>query len=128
MPRPIDADRLLSDAMKSKYYHLPNGDVAIPIIDIEHAPTIGGWISVKDMPPEANTNDEVLTTYVYDDQPGKYYVETATYWDDGEGTVQWDSVWDEYRVVGNARKTVIAWMPMPKPYKPLKEENDEHND
>lgn len=36
----IDADRLLTDRMKSKYYHLPNGDTAIPIIDIEDAPTI----------------------------------------------------------------------------------------
>lgn len=38
--RAIDADRLLTDRMKSKYYHLPNGDIAIPIIDIENAPTI----------------------------------------------------------------------------------------
>ena len=36
----IDADRLLTDRMKSKYYHLPNGDIAIPIIDIENAPTV----------------------------------------------------------------------------------------
>ena len=50
--RLIDADRLLSDKMKSKYYHLPNGDVAIPIVDIEHAPTVGGWVSVKDRLPE----------------------------------------------------------------------------
>lgn len=48
--RLIDADRLLTDRMKRKYYHLPNGDTAIPIIDIEHAPTIeperphGEWI------------------------------------------------------------------------------------
>lgn len=48
--RLIDADRLLTDKMKSKYYHLPNGDIAIPLIDIEHAPTIeserktGRWI------------------------------------------------------------------------------------
>ena len=47
--RCIDADRLLTDKMKSKYYHLPNGDIAIPLIDIEHAPTIeerktGKWI------------------------------------------------------------------------------------
>lgn len=47
--RPIDADRLLTDRMKSKYYHLPNGDIAIPLVDIEHAPTIdpvrkGKWI------------------------------------------------------------------------------------
>ena len=38
--RLIDADRLLSERMKSMYYHLPNGDIAIPIIDIERAPTI----------------------------------------------------------------------------------------
>lgn len=38
--RLIDADRLLSDRMMSTYYHLPNGDTAIPIIDIEHAPTV----------------------------------------------------------------------------------------
>lgn len=50
--RCIDADALLTDRMKSKYYHLPNGDIAIPIIDIEHAPTIeperekGEWIPV----------------------------------------------------------------------------------
>ena len=38
--RLIDADKLLTERKKSKYYHLPNGDIAIPIIDIEHAPTI----------------------------------------------------------------------------------------
>jgi len=36
----IDADRLLTDRMKSKYYHLPNGDIAIPLIDVEHAPIV----------------------------------------------------------------------------------------
>lgn len=40
MSRWIDADRLLTERMKSKYYHLPNGDTAIPIIDIERAPSI----------------------------------------------------------------------------------------
>lgn len=38
--RLIDADRLLTERMMSKHYHLPNGDVAVPIIEIEHAPTI----------------------------------------------------------------------------------------
>lgn len=38
--RLVDGDRLLSERMKRAYYHLPNGDTAIPIIDIEHAPTI----------------------------------------------------------------------------------------
>lgn len=30
MSRYIDADALLTDRKKSKYYHLPNGDIAIP--------------------------------------------------------------------------------------------------
>lgn len=38
--RLVDADRILSEQMKRKYYHLPNGDTAIPVIDVEHAPTI----------------------------------------------------------------------------------------
>lgn len=47
----IDRDRLLTERMKSKYYHLPNGDIAVPLIDIEHAPVVdavpvrrGYWI------------------------------------------------------------------------------------
>ena len=38
--RLIDKDRLLTERMKSKYYHLPNGDIAVPLIDIEHAPAV----------------------------------------------------------------------------------------
>ena len=49
--RLIDADRLLSERMKRTYYHLPNGDTAIPIIDIEYAPTI---ISKEEGKNEAN--------------------------------------------------------------------------
>ena len=54
--RLIDADRLLTERMKSKYYHLPNGDTAIPLIDIEHAPTVGtgSWIPITDALPQAN--------------------------------------------------------------------------
>lgn len=40
MPRLIDADRLTRPEIIKMYYYLPNGDVAIPIIDIEHAPTV----------------------------------------------------------------------------------------
>ena len=45
--RLIDADRLLD---RCKFYHLPNGDLAVPIIDVQHAPTIeperkkGEWV------------------------------------------------------------------------------------
>lgn len=37
MSRLIDADRLLD---KCKFYHLPNGDLAVPIVDVLHAPSI----------------------------------------------------------------------------------------
>lgn len=87
---------------------------------IDAAPTVGGWISVKDKLPE--TNDEVLTTYLYDDKPNIRYVESASYFDDGEGEGHWHSVWDEFSI-GRIRKTTIAWMPMPKPYKPPKGES-----
>lgn len=66
--RPIDGDRLLSERMKSKYYHLPNGDVAIPIIDIENAPTI-----------EAKTYDDAIKTIAdasFTGGNGLDYVET----------------------------------------------------
>lgn len=38
--RLIDADRLTRPEIIKMYYHLPNGDTAIPIIDIENAPTV----------------------------------------------------------------------------------------
>lgn len=38
--RTIDADRLLEERRIHTYYHLPNGDIAIPLIDIKNAPTI----------------------------------------------------------------------------------------
>ena len=52
--RLIDADKLTRPEILSKYYHLPNGDIAIPIIDIEHASTIdaapvvnGRWMKLS---------------------------------------------------------------------------------
>lgn len=51
--RLIDADRLTRPEMLRMCYHLPNGDIAMPIGDIEHAPTVdaapvnhGQWIPV----------------------------------------------------------------------------------
>ena len=50
--RAIDADRLLEERRIHTYYHLPNGDIAIPLIDIKNAPTIeperkkGKWLPV----------------------------------------------------------------------------------
>lgn len=50
--RLIDADRLLEDKRIEKYYHLKNGDIAIPLIDIKRAPTIeerkkGQWRNIQ---------------------------------------------------------------------------------
>ena len=52
--RLIDADRLLEERRLHLYYHLPNGDTAIPIIDIKHAPTVDNdeWIPVSERLPE----------------------------------------------------------------------------
>lgn len=86
--------------------------------DIDEAPTVGGWISVEDRLPE--TNDEVLTTYIVNGNKTKRFVEAASYCDDIDGEGFWTSPWDEYTLPGT-RQEVIAWMPMPKPYKPTKE-------
>lgn len=58
--RLIDADRLIRPEILHLCYHLKNGDTAISILDIEHAPTIeavpvvhGQWIMTGGMkPPE----------------------------------------------------------------------------
>lgn len=112
MARLIDANALMDYCNNQK-------DKTIDANDIARFPTVGDWISVKDRLPE--TNDEVLTTYLYEDKPGKRYVESASYFDDGDGEGHWHSIWDEYSI-GRVRKTTIAWMPMPKPYKPSKED------
>lgn len=120
----IDADTIIT-ALIYDEEHEETQEVKMSIADfldshtVEGCPQNGGWISVKDRLPE--TNDEVLTTYLYDNEPGKRYVETAGYFDDGEGEGHWHSVWDEFSI-GRVRKTTIAWMPMPKPYKPPKED------
>ena len=35
-----DVDRLIRDEVEHLLYHLPNGDTAIPKVDIDNAPTI----------------------------------------------------------------------------------------
>lgn len=44
MPTPhgrlVDADKLTRKEIRHLFYHLPNGDIAVPLIDIEHAPTV----------------------------------------------------------------------------------------
>lgn len=141
MSRLIDADALIATIMKNRcldcdrrkgvkhgkitfLYDFGEApcracDVSDMIDTLDNAPTICGWISVKDALPK--TDAEVLTTYIYADRPNIGYVESASYFDDGDGKGHWNSIWDEYSI-RRVRKTTIAWMPMPKPYKPPEEE------
>ena len=72
------------------------------------------WKLCKDELPE--TVDEVLATYIVNGNPKKRFVETASCFIDGDGYGHWHSIWDEYRVSGT-KTEVIAWMPLPKPYR-----------
>ena len=70
------------------------------------------WIPVSECLPE--NNDEVLTTYIINGNNKKRFVETASYFDGDEG--YWSNPWDEYMVRGT-KKDVIAWMPLPEPWR-----------
>lgn len=123
MPRLIDADRLLSDKMQSKYYHLPNGDTAIPIIDIEHAPTVNGWISVKERLPNI-AGYECLVTGV--NCFGQRFVFTAFtgYGEPGWWTNDKTRMRREIDEADNRLSPVweiTHWMPLPEPSKEVQQ-------
>lgn len=83
-------------------------------LDIDEQPTATpepNWIPVTERLPE--TTDAVLTTYIVNGDRSRRYVEESSYYgSDGS----WCSPWDEYREVGTNIE-VIAWMPMPAPWK-----------
>jgi hypothetical protein len=69
------------------------------------------WIPVTEILPE--TTDAVLTTYIVNGDRSRRYVEESSYYGNDES---WGSPWDEYRIAGT-RIDVIAWMPLPEPWK-----------
>lgn len=73
------------------------------------------WIPCSERLPE--TTDAVLTTYIVNGDRSWRYVEESSYYGNDES---WDSLWDEYRISGT-RIEVIAWMPLPEPYKGVTE-------
>lgn len=108
--RLIDADRLLSEQMRTKYYHLPNGDTAIPIVDIEHAPTVGGWISVDEKMPD---DEEIVIGYT----PRDGYMFVGFHVSRVVGNYDWSSwyIITSMRSTKKITKKVTHWMPLPQP-------------
>ena len=82
---------------------------------IRELPAEPHWIPVTERLPE--TTDAALTTYIVNGDRSRRYVEESSYYgNDGS----WSSPWDEYRVAGT-RIEVLAWMPLPEPYKGVTE-------
>ena len=124
--RLIDADALLTERKKSKYYHLPNGDIAIPIIDVEHAPTVKSkpqWIPFKTRPLTKEEKEEhpewdgILDCKLPDDGQ-RILVNVSVR---GHESVQYDEFYTDdgsYLDSGYEIGTeATAWMPLPEPYR-----------
>ena len=111
--RLIDADRLLEERRVHTYYHLPNGDVAVPIIDIEHAPTVGEWIPCSERLPEPNRHDALNVDVYYLAQTEFGDMIVASYNESHEGTKWWEQMYS-YRIFDDE---IVAWMPLPEKYK-----------
>lgn len=128
--RAIDADRLLEEHRMHTYYHLPNGDTAVPIVDIQHAPTVEPkphWIPCSERLPEdirpvivtwKNTDPKSYYQYIV----GKHFTGTACY---KSGKWYWYSSTTEDMLAEYGRYDseefdeaieCIAWMPLPEPY------------
>lgn len=82
MARYIDADKLLRPEILHLYYHLPNGDIAIPIIDIKNAPTAdvrenvrGEWGIIEEPDGYYHTECDICGQYLEEDvfMRGKKY-------------------------------------------------------
>lgn len=100
--RLIDADKLMLSLNDNYLANSPTGNETLAVQDyresvcegleiamatVEGAPTVGGWISVKDRLPK--DFGEVITAVKYSGKRG-LYVQTGEW--TGEG---WVSVWDD---------------------------------
>lgn len=100
MSRLIDADALLEQMKHRKDYVGRQSD---PVCIVEDAPTVGGWVSVKDRLPEDNTLVLALVQY----EVGWYRIFA---WRDKKG---WASSQEEFSEQDG--DFVTHWMPVPDP-------------
>lgn len=123
--RLIDADRLLDRCV---FYHLPNGRIAVPIIDVQHAPTVEPnprWIPVTERMPEEDV--AVLVSYRYKEGEGDTSHSNIAITSYGQmyfgghkvGIQHWRAPFKYF----HSNYEVVAWMPLPEPYR--KEERDD---
>ena len=95
--RMIDGDALMKEAGRL-WSDMPDGEELSKELmkAINHAPTVSGWVSVKDRMPEQNgdylayTRDGIVWPYFF----------MAGVWEDA---------------LGNSTDTVTHWMPLPEP-------------
>ena len=116
--RLIDADVLLNntDGLEHVKYSQEYGHVVL-VCDIVYAPTIDvpKWIAVTERLPKPNEEDE-------DGIQRRYLIQT-TFSDNGmmvaasRGNNSGDTWWEEIYSYKPLRAKVVAWMPLPEPYR-----------
>lgn len=123
--RPIDADALFHDMETADWYNNADRDeVAEPLV--LRAPTIGGWISVKDRLPEMHKSifapwygRKEWTEAMWQEESDRVIV--AIKFPDGStsvGTARLrDGKWSTDIVSRTLNPEITHWMPMPEPPK-----------
>jgi hypothetical protein len=112
MARLIDADALYNGAMKDEYFRFKEKDktgreafaYSCAMERLVEAPTVGGWVSVKDRKPD---NGQDVLAYIDDYEESRI---TACNYDNG---VWYDCVMNCKIVIPN----ITHWMPLPEPPK-----------
>lgn len=108
MPRLIDADVLLGQMKHRRDYV---GRPSDPVCLVEDAPTVGGWVSVKDRLPDKSGAYLVMLENVF----ATHLAINVHYWNAKDG--YWRGSEAHSRIVG-----ISHWMTLPEP----PEEDEKH--
>jgi hypothetical protein len=121
MSRLIDADALINEAGKL-WSEMPDGEELSKELmkAINHAPTIGGWISVKDRLPK----DGLISKLICDDNNNVRICDkvTTVTLSNGEKVFSSDSqlvdfIMEGMKVPPDKITHITHWMPLPEPPK-----------